>query len=179
MNEKNNGRLFRYDRLYAVECVLSRCRAAFRVYQSRKPVDFGLPSRRWFRLPGIPGVMSSRTEPYIHLTVRVNLKVCQAQKAGLIACGSRNPLDERLELNGHEIQPDSDFHQVLLQNRPRLSAGLRSRVCYEREFHRIPAAVTQGPAVESKTILLQELQRELRVVGRRTQFGIEPELVGR
>ena len=121
----------------------------------REPVDFGFPSRRWFRLRGIPGVVSPGTQPHVHLSVRVDLKIRQAQKAGLISRSACNLFDEGLEFNGPEIQPDSDFHQVLLQNHARLSTGRRSGVCYQREFHRISAAVTQDAAVESKTIFLQ------------------------
>src|SRR4030088_1803743 len=90
----NKGRLFPRDLLYAIESVFAFFRIETRCLSAHEAVDFRFPQRFWLLLAWVPLVIFRGTQPDVHLCVRSQAHIGEAQQARFIVEGASDALNQ-------------------------------------------------------------------------------------
>src|SRR5262249_50589581 len=103
----------------------------------------------------------ARAQPDGHLTVRVQIRIDQAEQAGVVIKRAGHSLDESRKVQSDDVQLDSNLRKVLLNHRGHfLSRGV-TRVGDHRELHAIASAVSKYFFFVLESDLYQQAQRTL------------------
>ena len=65
-----------------------------------------------------------RAEPNVHLRIGIEIVICEAEEAGFITEVLADALDERTEIQSHQIHFDADCGEILLYHRRHALASL-------------------------------------------------------
>jgi len=178
VDEIDEGLLFGGDLLDSVPVSLAffvRRGGGLRLHQA---IDLRFPSRGRFGLPGIPLMIFRGAEPDVHLAVRVDIGVGEAEQTSLVVVGARNTLDQRRKIKGHHIHFDSDLRKILLNHGDHLFAGFIAGARDDREFDAIAQPIAKSTAVEAEACASEEPESGSGIVLRGRKRGIKPEVIG-
>ena len=164
--------------LHAVEIALSDFGLDFRRLGAHELVDFRLPGGCRRRLIGVPLMVRRGTEPDVHLRARIQVQIGQTQQARFVIEGLGDALDQGGKVQRNHVQMNADGQQVLLDHGCDSLAVAVPGIGDEGELHRVPFAVVQLAAAETKSVALQAAARGGPIERMRLQRGVEPELVG-
>src|SRR5271165_4968732 len=158
VHEVNEWSLVSNDFLDPVERFLARVVVHRRRLRSHQAVNLRFPWRCRRLLLGVPLVSIGRTQPDVHLLVRIEVDVHQAQQHSFIVEVLGDSLNQRWEIKGHDVDGDAERAQVLLDHRghpfPRTVAGVGN----DGKLDLVAIAIAQFACRELKAVLLEKLQ---------------------
>src|SRR5436305_14813738 len=108
--------LLDHNLLHSVECFLAFLEIRGSSLQAHQTVDLRFPCCFRTLLLRIPLVILGRTEPDIHFFIWIQADVGQPEKDGFVIESLRHPLDQRREIEGHNVHLDPDSLQVFLNH---------------------------------------------------------------
>ena len=137
--------------------------------------DPALPVSGRCRLARVPEVKRRRAQPEVEVRRWVGV-ADEKSEIDSIEVHRDDPVDERPELERHDVDPDTDLSQVGLQHLRRALAARVPLLCQQGELHRPAAAVlAQAVAVPvGKPESFQQRLRALQVVVEDRQVWLEP-----
>ena len=112
---------------------------------------------------GAPGVLRPRTQPDVHLVDRVLGHVRKSEQTGLVLRRPRDALDECAKIQSDNVDADTNFTQVRLDQRGYGLPCSIPRIGDQRELHLVAVFVPQHAVAERKAFAPQRPHRELRV----------------
>src|SRR3984885_538577 len=137
VDQEDEWFLFDHDFLHAVESFFPFFRIAGRGLRPHQTVDLGLPWSFWSLLLRIPLVILRRTQPHVHLTVRIEIDVGESQNDRLVVERLSHALNQGREVERNHIYVDADLLQIILDQHRHALAYLVSGVRDNRKHNLI------------------------------------------
>src|SRR6266851_4139249 len=179
IDQKNERRLLHNNFLHPVKTFLALPGITGRGLSPHQPVNLGFPCGLWSFLLWIPLMVLRRTQPHVHLTVRIHIHIGEPQQDRFVVEGLRHALDERREVKRHDVYMDANLLQVFLDQHCHALAILIPGICDDRKHHSVSVTILQHAVLQTKSLSLQRFQGSVRTVCFRPQLDVEPEFVGR
>src|SRR5690242_12094825 len=176
VNQINEGLLFGGNLLNAIKFGLSflvRRGGGLFTYQF---VDFGFPGRCGRFLFRVPLMVFAGAQPNVHLPIRVEIRVNQAEDTGLVIESASHSLNQGGKVQGNDIDLDSHLRKVLLNHRGYLFARGVAGIGDYRKLNVIARAIFQSVVLKAEASLRQQPQGALRIVFWIFESGVEPEM---
>src|ERR1700733_5175434 len=175
VDQIDKGSLLHHDLLHSIETFFSFLDVAGRSLRSHQLVDLRFPGclRRFFLR--IPLVVLRGAQPHVHLLVRVQIHIRQAQQNRLIIEGLRHALDQRREVQCYDIDVDTDLLQIVLNQNGHALAIFVPGVRNDGKDNRVALVILECAILHAESRDLQCFQRGIGTVRFRLKPGIEPE----
>src|SRR5262249_23886040 len=105
---------------------------------------------------------------------RIEVDISQTQQTGFVIETCRNTLDEREEIQSHNVQMDAYRREILLNHGCQPDACLQTRIRVDGKLDRLAFAVVEACAASLRSRVTEKGRGAFWIEVRRRKAGVEP-----